>query len=847
MVGLVIVSHSRALAEALVNLVRQVASSQLPVAIAAGVGEARQEFGTDAVEISVAIQSVFSADGVLVLMDLGSSVLSADMALELLPPETAAHVRLCPAPLVEGCFAAGVQIGLGSDLDTVYREALKALHPKTEQLETRPDQASPAPSQMQPIEEKVSRQVELRLKNLHGLHARPAARFVQLAASFAAEIHVTDLTNGKGPVSAMSLNALATLGAVKDHEIEISASGPEADQALDALCQLVEAAFGEGKEPEPVAPAHVARLTTGSEVQTGRLIKAVPISDGFALGPFYHYQPLLPAIPQDRAEDPDLEWRRSQAAATATAEGIQQHRQQLKSNLAEEQLAIFDAHLLILQDPDILAEVHRLIFAMGDRAEAAWNSAIARAANAYRQQDDAYVQQRAADVQDVGAQVLLALGGKTGVRQIEFKEPIVLFAQEITPSETSRLNMSLVLGLITSGGGPSSHSAILARALGIPAVSGVSADLGLLPPGTLVGLDGSGGSIWVNPSLEIQAELKAKRALWQAQRHQLLKSSQELAHTHDGRRVEVFANVGSSRDATEAVQNGAEGVGLLRTEFLFLTRETPPAEIEQVATLRQIGDTLGDRPVTVRTLDVGGDKEVPYIHLPDEANPFLGVRAIRLSLRKPDLFMAQLRAILRAAAGHHFRIMFPMVATVEEVRQARNWLQKAHQELLIDNLQHAWPIETGIMVEIPSAAILSHALADIVDFFSVGTNDLTQYTLAAERGNPMLAGLADALHPAVLRLIGEVVAAAHQAGKWVGVCGELAGDPQATAILVGLGVDELSMHPGGIPRIKNLLSRLDTAEMKTLADRALTAESSAAVRLLAREFLKEHGGEELIL
>jgi phosphoenolpyruvate-protein phosphotransferase len=293
-------------------------------------------------------------------------------------------------------------------------------------------------------------------------------------------------------------------------------------------------------------------------------------------------------------------------------------------------------------------------------------------------------------------------------------------------------------------------------------------------------------------------------------------------------------------DAKAAIQNGAEGVGLLRTEFLFLTRETPPLEDEQMLALRQIGETLEDRPVTVRTLDVGGDKDVPYIKLPAEANPFLGVRAIRMSLISPDLFMVQLRAILRAATGLQFRIMFPMVANLDEVRKARGWLEKAHQELLADHLPHAWPIETGIMVEIPSAALLSRTLAREVDFFSIGTNDLTQYTLAAERGNPLLAGLADALHPAVLRLIAEVAEAAHKEGKWVGVCGELAGDAQATAILIGLGVDELSMNPGSIPKIKAILRGIVTSEAQALADQALKAESSSDTRLLSRAFLKDH-------
>jgi phosphocarrier protein FPr len=845
MVGLVIVSHSRALAEALVNLVRQVSSAQVPIAVAAGVGADRQEFGTDAVEISEAIQSVFSPDGVLVMMDLGSAVLSSDMALELLPPEMKSQIRFCPAPLVEGCIAAGVQIGLGSDLDTVYQEAQQALLPKAEQLGVEVAPLGLGPVLEQPGGDKAARKVVLQLKNLHGLHARPAARFVQMAASFDAVVRVANLTRGKGPVSAKSLNALATLGAVRDHQIEISASGPESVQALESLSRLVEEAFGESAEPELAEAPLVTQITMPSLYQEGAPIKVIPVSEGFALGPFYRYQPALPSIPQDKTENSDKEWDRLQHAIDVTSQAIKQRRQQLKASLGEAQTAIFDAHLLILQDPDLLEEVRQRIFENRENAAAAWSAGITRAADAFRSLDDPYLQQRAADVQDVGNQVLFALAGKTTTTPIEFKEPIILYAQEITPTETSQLDMSRVLGLMTVGGGPTSHSAILARALGIPAVSGASTSLDRLLPGTLVALDGSNGTVWVNPPPQIQMELKANREKWMEHRHQLLQTSHEDARTRDGHRVEVFANVGNTMDAKAAVKNGAEGVGLLRTEFLFLTRDTPPSEAEQMAALRQIGETLGQRPITVRTLDVGGDKEVPYIKPPAEANPFLGVRAIRMSLKNPDLFLVQLRAILRAGEGLHFRIMFPMVANIDEVRQARTWLEKAHQDLLADHLQHAWPIETGIMVEIPSAALLSPALAREVDFFSIGTNDLTQYTLAAERGNPMLAGLADALHPAVLRLIAEVVDAAHKEGKWVGVCGELAGDPQATAVLVGLGVDELSMNPGGIPKIKAILRQILTDEARVLAEKALKTEGSSGTRLLSQAFLKDHIPEQI--
>ncbi len=832
MVGLVIVSHSRELANALLKLVKQVAAPTVPIAISAGVGDHRQEFGTDAVEITEAILSVDSPDGVLVMMDLGSAILSAQMAVELLPRDVAARVRFCAAPLVEGSISAGVQIGLGSDIDTVCREAVQALLPKQEHIG-----GTHIPAQIPENQPSAvgGQQIQLTLHNLHGLHARPAARFVQTAVSFNAEVTVTNLTTGKGPVSARSLNAVATLGAVEEHQIRVTASGLEADSVLQAIKALVDDNFGE--TTAPVAPA--ASVSPALDLPAiDSALRATPISDGIAIGPLYRYQPQLPVISSAPAKNPEEEWSRFEHAIHVTSQAIRLRRQQIKEAVGEAEAAIFDAHLLILQDPDLINQTHKAIYEYHRNAAAAWGHAAAQVAASYRVLADAYLRQRAADVEDVENQVLFALAGKIIATPIVFSEPVILYAQDITPTETAQLDMTSILGIITAGGGPTSHSAILARALGIPAVSGASPTLERLPVGTPVALDGFNGAVWVNPTLEVQAELNMRRAAWLESRQKLLKASHGLAETRDGQRVEVFANVGSAQDAQAAVENGAEGIGLLRTEFLFLTRETPPSETEQFAVLRQIGLAMGDRPVTVRTLDVGGDKEVPYIKLPPEANPFLGVRAIRMSLRNPDLFVAQLRAILRAGADFRFRIMFPMIADVDEVRQARVWLEKAHQQLVDEALPHAWPIETGIMVEIPSAALLARVLAQEVDFFSIGTNDLTQYTLAAERGNPLLSNLADALHPAVLRLIGEVVEAAHAAGKWVGVCGELAGDPLAAPVLVGLGVDELSLNAGGIPRTKSIIRALDTAEVRLLAQQALAAESASAVRKLSQAFLE---------
>lgn len=827
MVGLVLVSHSRPLADALVALVRQVSAQQIPIAIAAGVGPERQEFGTDAVEIAEAIQRVFSPDGVVVLMDLGSAILSAQTALDLLPEETRARVHFCSAPLVEGAIAAAVQIGLGSDAGTVCQEAQQALAPKRQQVGDGALEAAPTGSS-EPKPSGAEHQVVLTLENEHGLHARPAARFVRTASRFRAEVRVKNLTTGTGPVSARSLNALATLGAVKGHRLQILASGPEAPAALRALQDLVRRGF---EEVAPLAEASAATAAGSSPLPEGS-IEVVPLSEGVAVGPATVLRAPRPQVPDEPAADLDWEWARLQAALQQVQEEVRARHQEVLARLGEAQAAIFEAHLLILQDPELLEKVHRKIRAEHLNAAAAWQVSVEETVAAYHALDDPYLQQRAQDVADVGEQVLRALTGEAPPRW-EFPRPVVLVAEDLTPTQTARLDPAQVLGLVTVFGGPTSHAAILARGLGIPAVTGAPPSLLRLPEDSTLGLDGSRGILWLNPTPQEQTRLRAARAGWLAERSRLLEASRRPAATRDGVRIEVAANVGGLADARAARHNGAEAVGLLRTEFLFLTRRQPPTEEEQIQALTKIAEVMEGCPIIVRTLDAGGDKPLPYLEQSREANPFLGIRGLRWSLQHQDLFLPQLRAILRAAAGHDFRVMFPMVTQPEEVRQALGLLEAAHHDLETEGLPHAWPVDVGIMVEVPAAALTAEAFAPLIDFFSVGTNDLTQYTLAAERGHPSLTDLSDALSPAVLRLVQQTVKAADRHGKWVGVCGELAGDPAGAVVLVGLGVRELSLNPAGIPRIKATLRGVDLPAAQDLAGRVLQASSAAEARRIA--------------
>lgn len=431
-------------------------------------------------------------------------------------------------------------------------------------------------------------------------------------------------------------------------------------------------------------------------------------------------------------------------------------------------------------------------------------------------------------IRDVARRCLRILLGKPQP-DVSLNQPSILVARDLTPSDTVLLDKSRLLGFCTAEGGPTSHTAILAKALGIPAVVGAGEAVLSIANGDRLILDAHHGVVVIAPDEE------TLRRFERAQHAERDRAAQERAHaaepaaTRDGRQVEVVANVGSLDDARHAVALGAEGIGLLRTEFLYLDRQTAPDEEEQYRAYKAIFDVMGTRPVVIRTLDVGGDKELPYIDLGQEENPFLGWRAIRMCLDTPEFFKTQLRAILRAAVGHDIRIMFPMIATVKEVQQARALLEEAREELRQKGLPLGERIQVGIMVEIPSAALMADALAKVVDFFSIGTNDLTQYTLAVERTNKRVAHLSNALDPAVLRLIARVIEEGHKAGLWVGMCGELAGDARAIPLLLGLGLDEFSMAPALIPHAKALIRACDVETCRQLAQTALTLPGYAEV------------------
>ncbi len=822
MVGLVLVSHSWKLAEGAAELAREMGGPDVKLETAGGLDLPEHPIGTDAVLVLQAIERAWSEDGVVVLMDLGSAVLSAEMALEMLPEARRAKVLLCPAPFIEGAVAAAVTAKLGSSAEQVAAEARGGLAPKTVQLG---GEEAPAATTPEVFDIGEARSIRLVVPNPHGLHARPAARFVQVASAFDADVRVAKITSGRGPVTARSLNAVATLGVGKGDEIEVLATGPEAERALEAIEELAARSF----DDEVSEPELTGALVSVAEAPSGALA-GVPTSPGVALGPARRFHPPVLEAPDRKTDDPEAELRALDEALAATAEEIDAQRAAVAGRAGAYQAAIFDAHRLFLQDEMLLDPVRTAIRDRRRGAPGAWKAAVEAMTAEWEALEDEYLRARAADLRSVGLQVLAHLLG-VPVPRPSLEGQGILVAPDLTPADAAGLDPALALGIATAFGGPTSHAAILARALGIPAVVGLGDGALQIAEGTPLALDGDAGLLHVDPPADLAAGFRERRRADAEADREARAEARAPAITLDGVPIEVAANVGSPEEIAAAIEAGCDGVGLFRTEFLFMERGQMPSEDEQEAAYRRAAESLGGRTMVVRTLDVGADKPLAYLGQPAEANPFLGVRGLRLGLERPDLLETQLRAILRVAADHPVRAMFPMVATLEELRAARAAVSAAAESLGVPVPEG---LQVGIMVEVPSAALTASVLAAEADFFSIGTNDLTQYTLAADRGNERVAALSDALHPAVLRLIAATCEAAAVRGRWVGVCGELAGDALATPVLLGLGVRELSMSAPAIPGVKRAVRMVALGRAREIATRALELPSASAVREMLR-------------
>jgi phosphoenolpyruvate-protein phosphotransferase len=560
--------------------------------------------------------------------------------------------------------------------------------------------------------------------------------------------------------------------------------------------------------------------------------QGISASSGVAIGPVWLYHPVETKITRLEGCDPAAEWQRSLAALDTAKQQLQALHQRTHDTIGAAEAEIFEAHQMVLADPDFLDTIQSNLKTHAYNAEIAIQDSVNTYANMLLALESDYFQERAQDVLDIGQRLIHILMGLPADSFELPAQPVIILAEDLSPSDTVQFQRDKILGICTRKGGPTSHTAILSRSLGVPAAVSVPFDWDATQNGQMAVLDGASGSLTLNPDPGLLKSATQRQGALQTEWEHLLHDAAQPAVTRDGKRIEVVANIGSADDARHALTLGAEGVGLLRTEFLYLNRESMPTEAEQTAVYREIFDIMDTRPVVVRTLDIGGDKAVPYIGFEDEANPFLGWRAIRMAESQPDLLRFQLRALLRAANPEtDLRIMIPMISNANEIRHARQILDQAIEELKAEGITTPAKLQFGIMVEIPAAALQARELASLVDFFSIGTNDLTQYTLAVDRTNERVAHLASPFHPAVLRLIRMTIDGAHATGKWVGLCGEMAGDPLAAPLLLGLGLDEFSMAASSIPALKATVRQLDTAQCVEIAAAAcalLTAEEVKA-------------------
>lgn len=564
-------------------------------------------------------------------------------------------------------------------------------------------------------------------------------------------------------------------------------------------------------------------------------LTGIAASAGIAIAKaFVHEEPDF-TVKQKEASNKEKEVERLTEALAQSTKELEEIKQKALKELGEDKAEIFSAHLLVLSDPELIDSVKGKINDDGVTAEYALNEVADMFITMFENMDNAYMQERAADIRDVSRRVLGHLMGIQVVSLAAIAEDTVIIAHDLTPSDTAQLNPSVIKGFATDIGGRTSHSAIMSRSLEIPAVVGTKQATKTIANGDMIIVDGIDGDVLINPSEEELATYKQKQQQFAAQKAEWAKLVNEKTVTKDGVHVELAANIGTPQDLDGVLSNGAEGIGLYRTEFLYMGRTELPSEEEQFEAYKEVVERMEGKPVVIRTLDIGGDKELPYLDLPEEMNPFLGFRAIRLCLEKQDMFRDQLRALLRASAYGNLKIMFPMIATIEELREAKEILADEKEKLKAEGVTVSEELEVGIMVEIPSTAVASPQFAKEVDFFSIGTNDLIQYTMAADRMNERVSYLYQPYHPAVLRLIDMVIKAAHAEGKWVGMCGEMAGDEIAIPLLLGLGLDEFSMSATSVLPARSQLSKLSKEELSAFAQSALLESTSEAVENLVKK------------
>jgi len=804
-------------------------SGKVTIALAAGIDDVNHPYGTDPLHIARVVEEVYTTDGVVLMTDIGSAVMNAEIAQESLPEVMRQHVILSSAPFVEGTIAAVAQAAAGASLAEVIREAESVLQGKEAAVGT--DQYFSFPDDIAVLS-KEKNEFRITVPNKLGLHARPAARLVDLLHSHPAKVRVRK--EGALSVNAKSISQVATLKVKKGDVLIFEIFGNGSEEIKTVLAQFTAANFGDFEE-KTSSDSFVVEAVSEAVDNTAGVITGTPAAAGIYVGIASVASNSLPDLSVLQAMEPAAEWDALGKAVKKVINQYESARKRLGSK--DQDKEIFAFPLLLLRDQELLDKIKRLLITTGETAARMWQVEMVHLEKEYLKGDSIYLRERAGDIREISRKVILALVGQS-TNTLLMSTSGVLVLDDIGPGEVAELNTELVKGIITARGGRTSHASILARSLDIPCIVGIGEAIELIENGASIAMDGTTGNVLLADATDERVvkliEQQQKEA---AQRKELRKEARRPAVTLDGATYPVLANVSSAAEAATAYRLGADGVGLLRTEFLYMNRETAPSEEEQYLAYKAICKEMNGLPVTIRTLDVGGDKQLPYLRIPAEKNPYLGLRGIRYCLYDQALFRSQLRAICRVAAHFPVKLMYPMVSVVEEVMSANIILDQVLEELELDGHEYARPIQTGIMVEVPSTAFCLPELAKVTDFFSIGTNDLTQYLLARERGNEMVADYHSPLHPSVLEALRHIISESRRLNVEVAMCGELAGNPKATKFLLHMGLNEFSMSGPSIPAIKDIIRQteggghLTHSEQNALRSRTLEAVSSALAKV----------------
>lgn len=793
MIGIVLVSHSAKLAEGVKEIASEMANGVL-IEAAGGLDDFENSLGTDPMKIMTAIEKVYQDDDVLILMDLGSALMNAETAIEFLPEDMQKRIHLCSAPLVEGGIAAAVQAMIGASIEEVITEAKKSLESKMQLLS---EESIIDIKFDTDTEENSGFSFDIKVPNAYGLHARPASKMVYLAKGLDLEAKVS--VDNKQWYNAKSINNLSLLGAKKDDTLYFRLKGSDAELFKEKIQQFQRENFGD--EPEFEIPNETETALPDGAWGT-------PSSPGIGIGKaiVVRYKPFV--LEKVYCDSPSKERVRFLKGLDMARREIEENKRRLSSVLSNKDIKIFDAHIAFLEDIELQNLIFNQIEFEKVTLEKAWWDQTQVIISRFEKSSNLYIKQRATDIRDIQSLLLRQISDNVPELECDFSEPVVVMLDNIQPSDVLKLDPEKVKGILLAEGNENAHTSILARSLGIPAITAMKDNLSKIKEGEMIIIDGRSGKILLDPKSKEWKELKQEKENTEAEKERLVKEAQEKVSTESGISVEVLANVTGFKDAHTALENGADGVGLFRTELYFMQKKQAPTQEDQIKLYTEMASLFDTKPFTIRTLDIGGDKPIPYLPMDKEENPFLGARGVRYCLANKELFKTQLKAILQAAyLCPNIQVMYPMISTLEELQEVKTLLKDCKNELLKEAKPFKIDLSEGMMVEVPSAVLLADKFAKQVNFFSIGTNDLSQYLLAADRGNAKVKSLISSDDASVLNAIEIVVKAAKNQEIPVSICGEIASNYEILPKLIKLGIDKLSVNAMQVPYTKQKIKK----------------------------------------